>query len=136
MQQNCSVTNQYEPMRMLVKGEMHHILNNLPRSLILINFNQLPFWKSSFETVSDETCRGRNYDRAAVMMHRDMMLAVRDRISKMIKDGKSEADVIAAKPWADFDSKVPQSDAKVGNTNQLVAQRFATQVYAELKPAR
>ena len=33
-------------------------------------------------------------------------------------------------------SKVPQSDAKVGNTNQLVAQRFATQVYAELKPAR
>jgi cyclase len=64
------------------------------------------------------------------------MLGVRDRISKMIKDGKSEADVIAAKPWADFDSKVPQSDAKIGNTNQLVAQRFATQVYAELKPAR
>ena len=79
---------------------------------------------------------GPTVDRAAVMMHRDMMLAVRDRISKMIKDGKSEADVIAAKPWADFDSKVPQSDAKVGNTNQLVAQRFATQVYAELKPAR
>jgi hypothetical protein len=38
MQQNCSATNQYEPMRMLVKGEMHNILNNLPRSLILINF--------------------------------------------------------------------------------------------------
>ena len=79
---------------------------------------------------------GPTVDRAAVMMHRDMMLGVRDRISKMIKEGKSEADVIAAKPWADFDSKVPQSDAKVGNTNQLVAQRFATQVYAELKPAR
>jgi len=79
---------------------------------------------------------GPTVDRAAVMAHRDMMLGVRDRISKMIKDGKSEADVIAAKPWADFDSKVPQSDAKIGNTNQLVAQRFAAQVYAELKPAR
>src|SRR6201988_1873300 len=67
-------------------------------------------------------------DRNAVMVHRDTMLAVRGRVSKMIKDGKSEAEVIAAKPWADFDAKVPQSDAKVGNTNQTVAQRFATQV--------
>ena len=76
---------------------------------------------------------GPTVDRTAVMAHRDMMLAVRDRISRMIKEGKSEADVIAAKPWADFDSKVPQSDAKVGNTTTTVAQRFATQVYAELK---
>jgi glyoxylase-like metal-dependent hydrolase (beta-lactamase superfamily II) len=76
---------------------------------------------------------GPTVDRTAVMAHRDMMLGVRDRISQMVKEGKSEADVIAAKPWADFDSKVPQSDAKVGNTNVLIAQRFATQVYAELK---
>jgi glyoxylase-like metal-dependent hydrolase (beta-lactamase superfamily II) len=78
---------------------------------------------------------GPTVDRNAVMAHRDMMLAVRDRISKMIKDGKSEAEVIAAKPWSDFDSKVPQSDAKVGNTSTTVAERFARQVYAELKPA-
>ena len=78
---------------------------------------------------------GPTVDRTAVVAHRDMMLGVRDRISKMIKDGKSETDVIAAKPWADFDSKVPQSDAKVGNTNVPIAQRFATQVYAELKAA-
>jgi glyoxylase-like metal-dependent hydrolase (beta-lactamase superfamily II) len=78
---------------------------------------------------------GPTVDRTAVVAHRDMMLGVRDRISKMIKDGKSETDVIAAKPWADFDSKVPQSDAKVGNTNVTVAQRFTTQVYAELKAA-
>jgi cyclase len=78
---------------------------------------------------------GPTVDRNAVVAHRDMMLAVRDRISKMIKDGKSEAEVVAAKPWADFDSKVPQSDAKVGNTSTTVAERFARQVYAELKPA-
>jgi glyoxylase-like metal-dependent hydrolase (beta-lactamase superfamily II) len=79
---------------------------------------------------------GPTVDRTAVMAHRDMMLGVRDRVSTMIKEGKSEADVIAAKPWADFDTKVPQSDAKVANTNMTVAQRFATQVYAELKPTR
>ena len=79
---------------------------------------------------------GPTVDRTAVMAHRDMMLAVRDRVSTMIKEGKSEADVIAAKPWADFDTKIPQSDAKVGNTPVTVAQRFATQVYAELKPTR
>jgi cyclase len=78
---------------------------------------------------------GPTVDRTAVMAHRDMMLGVRDRISKMVKDGKSETDVIAARPWADFDTKVPQSDAKVGNTNVTIAQRFATQVYAELKAA-
>jgi cyclase len=76
---------------------------------------------------------GPTVDRNAVIAHRDMMLGVRDRISKMMKEGKSEADIIAAKPWADFDGKVPQSDAKVGNTNMTVAQRFASQVYAELK---
>jgi len=76
---------------------------------------------------------GPTVDRNAVMVHRDMMLAVRDRVTKMIREGKSEAEVLAAKPWADFDSKVPQSDAKVGNTNQTIAQRFATQVYADLK---
>jgi hypothetical protein len=39
MQQNCSVTNQYAPRRTVVKGEIHNILNNLPRSLILIHFH-------------------------------------------------------------------------------------------------
>jgi cyclase len=76
---------------------------------------------------------GPTVDRNAVMVHRDMLLSVRDRVSGMIKQGRSEADVVAAKPWSDWDSKIVQSDAKVGNTPQLVAARFATQVYAELK---
>jgi cyclase len=71
---------------------------------------------------------GPMVDRNAVMMHRDMILAVRDRVSKLIKEGKSEADVLAAKPTADFDAKVPNS--------KETTQRFVTQVYAELKPSR
>jgi len=38
----------------------------------------------------DHSGHGPTVDRNAVMAHRDMMLAVRDRISKMIKDGKTK----------------------------------------------
>jgi cyclase len=71
---------------------------------------------------------GPTVDRAAVMAHRDMLLAVRDRISKMVDQGKSQDDVLAAKPTADYDAKVPNSSE--------TTQRFVTQVYAELKSTR
>ena len=32
-----------------------------------------------------------------------MLTTARDRMAKLIKDGKSEADVVAAKPFADLD---------------------------------
>jgi hypothetical protein len=62
------------------------------------------------------------------MMHRDMLIAVRDRISKLVDQGKTQEDVLAAKPTADYDAKVPNSAE--------TTQRFVTQVYAELKAAR
>ena len=70
---------------------------------------------------------GPTVERTAVMMHRDMLLAVRDRVSSLIKQGKSQEEVLAAKPTAEFDSKVPNSGETI--------QRFVTQVYAELKAA-
>jgi glyoxylase-like metal-dependent hydrolase (beta-lactamase superfamily II) len=71
---------------------------------------------------------GPTVDRTAVMAHRDMILAVRDRVSKLIEQGKSQDDVLAAKPTADYDAKVPNSAE--------TTQRFVTQLYAELKPAK
>lgn len=71
---------------------------------------------------------GPMVDRNAVMLHRDMLLAVRDRISELIDQGKSQEEVLAAKPTADYDAKVPNSAE--------TTQRFVTQVYAELKAAR
>ena len=71
---------------------------------------------------------GPTVDRTAVMAHRDMLLAVRDRVQKLISEGKSQEEVIAAKPTADFDAKVPNSSE--------TTQRFVTQLYAELKPAK
>jgi cyclase len=71
---------------------------------------------------------GAMVNRTAVVAHRDMILAVRDRVAKMIQDGKSSDEVIAAHVTSDFDSKIPE----VGTT----ADRFVGQVYAELKAAK
>lgn len=71
---------------------------------------------------------GPTVTRAEVMAHRDMILAVRDRVSKLITEGKSQEEVLAAKPTSEFDGKVPNSAE--------TTQRFVTQLYAELKPAK
>jgi cyclase len=67
-------------------------------------------------------------DRAAVVAHRDMILAVRDRVRKLVQEGKSQEEVINAKPAADFDSKIQE----IGTSED----RFIGQLYAELKEAR
>jgi glyoxylase-like metal-dependent hydrolase (beta-lactamase superfamily II) len=71
---------------------------------------------------------GPTVTRAEVMAHRDMILAIRDKVAALISQGKSQDEVLAAKPTADYDSKVPNS----ADTTQ----RFVTQLYAELKPAK
>jgi cyclase len=64
-------------------------------------------------------------DRAAVTAHRDMVIAIRDKVAKLVKEGKTVEQVVAAKPTADYDAKVQQP----GTT----ADRFVGQLYAELK---
>jgi len=64
-------------------------------------------------------------DRAAVVAHRDMVIAIRDKVAAMVKDGKTQEQIVAAKPTAEFDSKVQQVAA--------TGDRFVGQLYAELK---
>jgi cyclase len=64
-------------------------------------------------------------DRAAVTAHRDMVVAVRDKVAALVREGKTQEQVVAAKPTADFDAKVQQP----GTTGD----RFVGQLYAELK---
>jgi glyoxylase-like metal-dependent hydrolase (beta-lactamase superfamily II) len=68
---------------------------------------------------------GATVDRTAVVAHRDVVLAVRDRVGRLLTQGKSEDEVVAAKVTADLDSKIQD----VGMTGD----RFVRQVYAELK---
>jgi cyclase len=69
-------------------------------------------------------------DKAAVAAHRDMIIAIRDKIAPMVKQGMTVEQVTAAKPTSAYDAKVPG----VGTTGD----RFVGQVFAELKtpPAR
>jgi len=64
-------------------------------------------------------------DRAAVVAHRDMVVKVRDKVAALVREGKTQEQVVAAKPTADYDSKVQQP----GTTGD----RFVGQLYAELK---
>jgi len=63
-------------------------------------------------------------DEKAVAEHRDMTIALRDRVAAMIKKGQTQEQIIASKPTADYDAKVPQP----GTTGE----RFIGQLYAEL----
>jgi glyoxylase-like metal-dependent hydrolase (beta-lactamase superfamily II) len=69
---------------------------------------------------------GAIVDRAAVAAHRDMIVAIRDKIAKMTQQKMTLEQVLAAKPTADYDAKVPG----VGTTGD----RFVGQLYAELTP--
>jgi len=63
-------------------------------------------------------------DKTAVAAHRDMIVALRDKFAPMVKKGMTVDQITAAKPLADYDSKVPG----VGTTGE----RFIGQLYAEL----
>lgn len=67
-------------------------------------------------------------DRAGLVAHRDMIIAIRDKIAPLVAQGKTLQEVMAAKPTAAYDAKVPNSDT--------TTERFVTQVYAELKAGK
>jgi len=68
---------------------------------------------------------GGTVNKTAVSAHRDMIVAVRDRVAKLVAQGQTQEQVVAAKVLADYDSKVDQA----GTTGD----RFIGQLYAELK---
>jgi glyoxylase-like metal-dependent hydrolase (beta-lactamase superfamily II) len=67
---------------------------------------------------------GATVDEKAVAEHRDLAIALRDRVAALVKKGQTQEQILATKPTADFDAKVPQP----GTTGD----RFIGQLYAEL----
>ncbi|HUR33293.1 MAG TPA: MBL fold metallo-hydrolase [Vicinamibacterales bacterium] len=67
-------------------------------------------------------------DKTAIAANIELITTIRGRVSALIAQGKSQEDVIAAKPLADLDAKVQQ----IGTTGD----RFLGQVYAELKAGK
>ncbi|MGP0072376.1 MAG: MBL fold metallo-hydrolase [Bryobacteraceae bacterium] len=67
---------------------------------------------------------GPMVDRAAVIAHRDMILAIRAKVDALVQQGKTVDEVLAAKPTSDFDG-IPNAST--------TSERFVRQLYAELK---
>jgi cyclase len=66
-------------------------------------------------------------DRAALVEYRTMLTTARDRMAKLVTEGKSEDEVIAAKPFADLDAKWAPTE--------LASRNFVRVVYHSLADA-
>jgi len=71
---------------------------------------------------------GAIVDKTAVAAHRDMIMAVRDKVAALVRQGKTQQEVVAAKPTSDYDAVVPQA--------AQTSERFVNQLYAEIKGAQ
>ena len=68
---------------------------------------------------------GRWRARRQLTHYHDMLVTARERMKKLIDEGEGEADVVAARPFGDFDKEL-------GATEQQ-AQNFIRVVYHSLK---
>jgi glyoxylase-like metal-dependent hydrolase (beta-lactamase superfamily II) len=62
--------------------------------------------------------------KAAVVAHRDMILAIRDRVALLVHQGKTVEQVLAAHPTSGYDAKIPMA--------AQTSDRFVRQLYTEL----
>jgi len=72
---------------------------------------------------------GAVVDKTAVAAHKAMMEGVRDKVAPLVRQGKTQEEVVAAKLTAEFDSKVT-------GATPMTADRFVGQLYQELKSSR
>jgi len=71
-------------------------------------------------------------DKAVLTEYRTMLTAARDRMAKLVKEGKSEDDVVAAKPFADLDAKWAPTELASKNFISVVYHSIADK--PEAKP--
>jgi cyclase len=74
---------------------------------------------------------GTIINRTDIVPYRDMILDVKAKVRRMIDEGKTEQEVLAAKVTAPYDAKIPGGLLPAGAGTS--ADRFVTMVYAQLK---
>jgi glyoxylase-like metal-dependent hydrolase (beta-lactamase superfamily II) len=72
---------------------------------------------------------GATVSKAEVAAHRDMIVALRDKVAPLVRQNKTQEEVVAAKLTADWDAKVTGATA-------MTADRFVGQLYQEIKGVR
>ena len=73
-------------------------------------------------------------DKAALAEYRAMLVTARDRMALLVKEGKSEDDVVAAKPFADLDKKWAPTELASKNFIRVVYHSLADKPEPENKP--
>jgi cyclase len=71
-------------------------------------------------------------DKKMLTEYRTMLVTARDRMAKLVKDGKSEDDVVAAKPFADLDARWAPTELASKNWIRVVYHSLADK--PEAKP--
>jgi cyclase len=64
-------------------------------------------------------------DKAALLDYHNMLITARDRMAKLVKEGKSEDDVVAAKPFDDLDKKWAPTELASKNFIRVVYHSLA-----------
>jgi len=64
-------------------------------------------------------------DKAMLTEYRTMLVTARDRMAKLVKDGKTEDEVVAAKPFADLDAKWAPTELASKNFIRVVYHSLA-----------
>jgi cyclase len=64
-------------------------------------------------------------DKAALTEYHTMLITARDRMAKLVKEGKSEDDVVAAKPFDDLDKKWAPTELASKNFIRVVYHSLA-----------
>jgi len=67
-------------------------------------------------------------NRAELASYRDMLVAVGRRVRELVEDGRSEQEILAARPTAEFDERYGKGD--------VTPDRFVALVYADLTSGR
>jgi len=98
-------------------GSLNGMLAGIDRAIALCN--------ASTKVVPGH---GEITDRNGLAAHRDMIVAIRDKIALMVSQGKTLEEVTASKPTAAYDARVPGGATTID--------RFVGQVYAELKAGK
>jgi cyclase len=77
---------------------------------------------------------GTIINRSDIVPYRDMILDVQAKVQRMIGEGKTEQEVLAAKVTAPYDGKIPGGLLPAGAGTS--ADRFVSMVYSQLKTVR
>ena len=64
-------------------------------------------------------------DKAALIEYRNMLVTAHDRMAKLVKEGRSEEEVLAAKPFADLDTKWAMTELASKNFIRVVYHSLA-----------